>query len=109
MLYGRRTIQVDAGIATLLAALWAAGIHTMYSCQGGQLSGGDDDLAYIAFPNDWDFELFTELVFATTRAAWEWAPRTEPGPSAVYFPPSDIPLIIAMCTWRIRSAPPTTS
>lgn len=87
-------------MAGLLAALWAAGVNTQYSCQDDEPPGDGDALAYIAFSNESDLELFAELVFATMRAEWMWVPRTEWGPPAVRFPPSDIPLIINMCAWR---------
>ena len=46
-------VEVDAGMAALLDALWALGLRTSHSCQGTPVTSADDEAvadAYVAFP-----------------------------------------------------------
>lgn len=94
--YGDRTVDVDEGIAPLLLALWRAGIHTVYSCQG---DGGTEpeNLAYIAFPEPSDTARFAERV-APGRPGWRWTVDHESVGiyDAVHFPSSEIGWLVAL-------------
>lgn len=54
-----RLVEVDAGIAPLLKAMWRVGIHTKYSCEGidEYIERGYGD-AYISFEGSFDYERF---------------------------------------------------
>lgn len=62
-------LEVDVGIANLLAALWELGLQTSHSCQGTPEGHGGDDqdtsAAYILFPQATDaFSFFTQTLEA---------------------------------------------
>ncbi|MBL7497999.1 hypothetical protein I6A84_01410 [Frankia sp. CNm7] len=98
-----RPIQVDEGIAELIAALWAAGVDTRYSCQGGLPPDLGDPLAYVAFTEE-ALARFDALV-PDQPTHWERETATISRFIAVRFPPSDIPWLIA----ALRDAPPPES
>ena len=93
---GELTIDVDEGIAPLVQALWRAGIHTVYSCQG---EGGvkPENLAYVAFADRSDRRRFAERI-PPGRPGWLWSVDHE-SPAvydAVHFPSSEIGWLVAL-------------
>jgi hypothetical protein len=62
-------VEVDAGIASLLRALWELGLRTSYSCQGIPVGPGEPEgagtAAYILFPQATDaFSFFSQTLDA---------------------------------------------
>jgi len=91
-------VQVDAGMAEALSALWAAGIETAYSCQG-ELAGDPDDpeaLAYMAFASPADTARFAARV-PRGRPGWLWVTEHEVagGRDSVHMPATDLPWLRA--------------
>lgn len=62
-------LEVDAGIASLLEALWALGLRTSHSCKGTAVDDGEAEdpssAAYISFPGAADaLEFFSHTLEA---------------------------------------------
>lgn len=88
-----QAVQVDEGIADLIRALWAAGIDTEYSCQGGQSPDVGNELAYVAFVPEMLARF--DAVIPGQPAHWERETGAISGFTAVRFPPSDVPWLLA--------------
>ncbi len=89
-----QAVQVDEGIAPLVAELWRVGIPTTYSCQGGDPPATGDPLAYVAFTPD-ALARFDALV-PGQPARWEREAGALSGFVAVRFPPADVPWLLTV-------------
>jgi hypothetical protein len=117
--HGEVTVEVDEGMASLLEALWQRGIDTTASCQES-----DGGYAWVAFDAVEDAIRFQQLAldledcmaspgladlweraFFITKVGegphdrhfWNWVLNGDEevaGEVHLYFPPSDIPLIL---------------
>ncbi|MCK9876639.1 hypothetical protein MXD59_12765 [Frankia sp. Ag45/Mut15] len=92
-----RPVQVDVGMAGLLSALWAAGVGTVYSCQGEPGRPGAENLAYLAFPTVADRIRFAARL-PTDLPGWEWVIEHEVagGRDSVHFPPADLSWLVEL-------------
>ncbi|WP_055751324.1 hypothetical protein [Frankia sp. AvcI1] len=97
MVYDGRPVQVDEGLAGLLPALWAAGVDTVYSCQGEPGRPGVENLAYLAFPTVGDRVRFADRLPADLPG-WEWVIEHEVvgGRDSVHFPPADLSWLVVL-------------
>ncbi|KAA1421253.1 hypothetical protein F0U44_02775 [Nocardioides humilatus] len=69
------SIEVDAGLAPVLAALWDAGVRTRYSCEGRSNAAwpGAGERAYIAMiPTERVDDLVTFLRIRDGEVGWAW-------------------------------------
>jgi len=70
---GEPTVEVDAGIAPLIEALWSRGIETVASCEDGGTSaegGLPSGLAWIGFPDEEHASRFCELAGSAILGAF---------------------------------------
>jgi hypothetical protein len=123
---GSDVAWIDLPVAPLIHSMWRAGIYTENSC--GDI-GGDGRLAFVAFDESCDADLFLRLVTAldedepggiwdratgsnldTTADAWEWTtfPKVIGGrvwwQLSVVFPVSDVPHLVGRLTGQEKPA-----
>lgn len=93
-------VPVDRGVADLVSALWAAGIDTVYSCQGGPPApeGSGAALAYVAFRLA-DLERFDALI-CDQPSHWQRETGAISGFVAVRMPPADLPGLVTALRGR---------